>query len=83
MTQNEGVNRNRRGWSFFTCEECGQEWKLSTRDALSPSCDGCTNCYAMVSPHKHELDPGLRVDNMLNLIDPIQVIILTPGRPNT
>jgi hypothetical protein len=58
----------RAGWRFFTCDECGEEWKETSRDMFSPSGVDCQNCGAWSRPNRHTTEPKVPVDNMGNLL---------------
>lgn len=60
----------RQGWRFFRCEDCEAEWRSPSRDARSPSGDGCPECGSWVHPNHYELDESLPVDLWGNLMIP-------------
>lgn len=72
----------RRGWRVFRCPDCGHWWEEASRDALSPSGDGCPMCYAWVEPSESRLDPSLAVDASFNLTAPLaeRVRVIARGR---
>lgn len=61
--------RLRQGWRFFKCEECGYNWKETTRDHFSPSGECCPKCCGWCFPYHREYDSSLSVDHMGNLLN--------------
>lgn len=58
----------RRGWRFFSCHGCGNEWKTASRDRFSPSGENCPKCEAWTFPHADVQDESLLVDKSGNLL---------------
>lgn len=70
------------GWRHFRCEECGREWKSTTRDHESPSGDDCACCGAWVHPADHWADEKLETDESGNLLY-YETRVTAPGQPET
>lgn len=45
------------GWRYFSCEECGHEWREACRDYATPSGSACQNCGEFESPVASEPKP--------------------------
>ena len=58
----------RRGWRFFHCDECGNQWKLAARDCSSLSGENCPQCGEWTTPHRYKVDPTIPVDKWGNLV---------------
>lgn len=55
------------GFRFFTCEECGHNWKEATRHCESLSLDICPLCSEEAFPNKFEKHYEWKTDVAGNL----------------
>lgn len=68
------------GWQEFLCEECGQNWRETTRDWQSPSKEICQNCFCECDPMNGSADDSILVDSHKNLLK-YQTVIILAGEP--
>lgn len=43
------------GWTYYRCEDCGNQWAEKSRECRSPSRSICENCYKFSHPCGHEM----------------------------
>lgn len=73
----------RRGWRTFHCDECGLQWELATRDAMSPSGDTCPECDEVNFPKSYRIDADIVCDKWGNLKEyPINILKRVNGLSN-
>jgi hypothetical protein len=72
-------NLSRSGWRLFKCDECGEQWKTTSRDIYSPSGEDCGCCGAWVHPFSRSQDPPVVTDGMGNVIDH-ECIVVARGK---
>lgn len=56
------------GWTYYRCEDCGNQWAEKSRDCCSPSGSSCENCYEFSHPCGREMHLEWEVDGAKNLI---------------
>ena len=64
------MNNIRRGWRYFTCDECGYSWKWPSRDCFSLSGEDCPRCNNNCIPNDNKVDESIPADKWGNLTVP-------------
>ena len=69
------VGGSRSGWRGFSCQDCGEQWRETSRDIYSPSGDDCRCCGAWVHPFARSTMPPVETDKMGNVKEYKRIVI--------
>ena len=76
------IASTRSGWRFFVCDECGQKWRETSRDRLSPSGVDCECCGDWCTPVCSTGLPAVDVDDFGNLVKHETLVVIKGVDPS-